>query len=285
MPATSQGNALLHWQRKIGNQAVQRHLNHLPGVTPANLQRNASPTSPISTAAKPNLLQRSWGDEKLDSRIEPESVSEVSAGCGVTKRKVTKETKKKGASDPFGSTSSKLLIEYAVDESGNVMLGCLKPEFAITIFSPYITSDEFVEKFTPLMERLWDKYEGNIQAFSEDRDVQNFNYYDQTMRHEEMHVGARMLAIYDLLPGYKQFLKDTDGLKKGEAHFLDMTDRYWASAWDEQAENVTPHERIHYLDARLMVEEYQQRAGTERPKQRTAAENLWDIAKGFLFSE
>lgn len=285
MPAASQGDALLHWQRKIGNQAVQRNLSKLPGVTPpATLQRNTPIAPTISTTNKPGLLQRGWGDEKLDARIEPKAVGEAKADCGVAKRKVTKLHKERGATDPFGSTESKLIVEYTVDESDHVTLGCLRPEFTITIFTPFITSDEFIEKFTPLMQKLWDKYKGNIQTFSEDRDVRNFNYYDQTMRHEEMHVGARMLAIYDLLPRYKRFLKDTDGLKKGEAHFLDMTDRFWASGWDEQAEIVTPHERIHYLDARLMVEEYQHRAGTERPK-RTATEKLWDIAKSFLFPE
>lgn len=271
LAVSSSSRQLLHLQRTIGNQALQRYL-----ATPAQTA-NATPMisrAPVLQAR----LQRSWGDEKLDSRIEPQKTGDADGACSVAKRKVTVQTKKKGATNPYGSTASKLYIDYSVSDDDRVTLGCLRPEFVITMYSPYITSENFVEEFTPLMEKLWDKYDGDIQAFSEDHAVRNFNYYDQTMRHEQMHVGARMMAIYDLLPRYKQFLKDTDGLKKGEAHFLEMTDRFWASGWDDEAETITPHERIHYLDARIMVEEYRSRAGTDKPKKKTLFDSVVDTA-------
>lgn len=255
IPAPEQ--SLLYLQRTIGNQAVQRYLNR--PIDAANLQ--VTPQKGAGT-----MLQRSWESEQLDSRVEAKAVSEVSAQCGLQKRKITYQTKDKKPTDPLGSTASHLTIEYAVDaETGQVTLGCMQPEYTITIFKPYVTSDNFVEKFTPLMEKYWNKYDGDMQKFSEDHAVGNFNYYDQTLRHEQKHADSRNLALMDLMPQYKRFLKDFDGLTKGEAHFIDLTNRYWKTAWDEGAENTIKHERIHYLDAVEMVEEYQRRVGDEPP--------------------
>jgi hypothetical protein len=281
-PATrTRNDSILYLQQTIGNQAVQRYLDGLTPVGSAqpSLQRAlASPAITVAAADPGALLQRSWGNEKLDSRVESQKVDEATEGCGVKKRKVEYNTQKKGPINPYGATASKLLIDYAVDDAGKVTLGCLRPEFIITIYSPYVTSDEFVEKFSPLMEMLWEKYEGDIDAFGKDSKVENFNYYDQTLRHEEMHVNARNLAVIDLLPQFKRFLKDSGGLEKGEAYFLDRVDFFWAAGWDDETEKKISHERIHELDARNMVEEYQRRAGTEKPKpEPSIIESVWDF--------
>ena len=272
---------ILYLQQTIGNQAVQRYLgNSTPlASTEPTLQR--APASPaISAGAHVPMIQRSWGSEKLDSRVEPQKQDAVTAGCGVKKRKVEYKTDKKGATDPYGSTQSKLLIDYAVDEADQITLGCLRPQFVVTIFSPYVTSENFVEEFSPLMDMLWEKYDGDIDAFGKDPKVANFNYYDQTMRHEEMHVNARNLAVIDLLPQFKRFLKDTDALKKGETYFLEKVDFFWAAGWDDETEKKISHERIHELDARNMVEEFQRRVGTEKPKPKqkpSLLESVWDF--------
>ena len=277
---STHNNSILYLQQTIGNQAVQRYLGDLSPARSAELTLQRASASPptISVAAHPSMLQRSWGSEKLDSRVEPKKIDAVTAGCGVKKRTVEYQTGKKGPIDPFGSTESKLTIEYAVDDAGQITLGCLRPQFVVTIFSPYVTSDEFVEEFSPLMDMLWEKYDGDIDAFGKDPKVGNFNYYDQTMRHEEMHVNARNLAVIDLLPQFKRFLKDTDALKKGETYFLEKVDFFWAAGWDDETEKKISHERIHELDARNMVEEYQRRAGTEKPKPKpTILESVWDF--------
>src|SRR5690606_25667174 len=120
---------ILRLQRTIGNQALQRYLNTPTATTPI-----------VSRVPSHPLLQRGKGDEKLDSRVEAQKTDDASMSCGVAKRKVVKQEKKRGPTDPFGSTASKLYIDYSVDEDDKVTLSCLRPEFVITIFTPYITS-------------------------------------------------------------------------------------------------------------------------------------------------
>lgn len=260
----SQNGTMLHWQRQIGNQAVQRHLDQLPGMIPDTVQR--TPSNQISRSTEQGTLQRDWDSDQLDSRIEPTSVGDTSGGCTVKKRTVDYITAPQPERGSYGSTASKLVVEYAVDDTGNITLGSLRPEFTVTIYTPFITSDDFVEAFTPLMEKFWDTYEGDMAKFSEDHDVGNFNYYDQTLRHEEKHVSARNLAVIDLVPQFKQFMKDSGALTKGEENFKERASYFWKSGWDEMTEAKITHKRIHELDARNMVDEYQRRVGTEKPK-------------------
>ncbi len=252
----SRPSGIMRLQQLIGNQQVMRTVNYVRANDPVSSQQ--LPGLRGITPGKRSVLQRFGEDDQLDSRIETKSVDSVSE-CSVAPRKVKFEEKERTPAGSFGTTGSQVTIEYSVDESGYIKLGKLRPLYTVTIFTPYVTSDKFVEKFTPLMEKLWDEYDGDIQAFSEDSAVRNFHYYDQTLRHEMQHVGSRQLALYDALDHYKDFLDMTDGLKKGEDHFKDMTDRFWATAWDDYTEQVVTHERIHYLDALQMVREYQQR--------------------------
>jgi hypothetical protein len=245
----------MRMHQTMGNQAVMRAVNYVRLNDPASSQQ-LPPVRGIASGVQRTLIQREEHD--LEPRVDIENVG-TAGEMKVEPRKVEIQEKDQKTGDPFGSTASHVTIEYAVDESGQVSVGSLRPNYTITIYTPYITSDEFIEKFTPLMQKLWEKYDGDIAAFSEDTEVRNFHYYDQTLRHEMQHVGARQLALYDALKQYKHYLKDSGGLTKGEDVFKEKTDYYWRVAWNEGAEKVIPHERIHYLDALQMVREYQQR--------------------------
>ena len=254
-PATRvRPHGITRMQQTVGNQHMLRAVNYVR-LNNAESSRQLPAVRGISTH-KDTVLQRAEHD--LEPRVDVENVGSVSTSK-VEQRKVEFKEDERKTGDPFGSTESHVTVEYAVDESGHITLGNLRPNYVVTIYTPYITHDEFIEKFTPLMEKLWDKYDGDIEAFSNDMEVRNFHYYDQTMRHEMKHVSARQLALYDALPQYKRFLKSMDALNKGEDFFKEQSDYYWRVAWNEGAENVITHERIHYLDALQMVREYQQR--------------------------
>jgi len=193
-------------------------------------------------------------------------VSAVEGRPVIKEKSVTYEEEKKTTTTGFGATESKVSIDYAVDpETGAVTVGALRPEYIVTTYTPAVQPGEFVREFGPIMETLWDKFDGNMQAFSESYAVRNFNYAPQTLRHENMHVAVRQLALKDLLPEYLGYLKRTKALASVR-EFLNATDMYMRVAWNERCEKIMPHERIHYLDAVTMVEEYRQRAAEEEEK-------------------
>lgn len=242
---------LLHLQQTVGNQAVRRSIEGRGGI-----------------------IRRAPGS--LDSRVDPVEVTAADATPVVKERKVSYEEARKGANDPFGATESNVRIEYSVDDTGAVTVGALRPEYVVTLYTPVIQSDEFVEKFGPIAGLLWDRHGGNMAEWAQSSEVANFNYGPQTLRHENMHVAARQLALRDILPGYLGFLKRT-GARSSVSQFLEKTDLYFRVAWNERAEQIAPHERIHYLDAVTMLEEYRQRAATEPKKPKDALDYVKDF--------
>jgi len=245
-PGVTQGSRhpLLQLQRTVGNQAVLRHIEAKGGPAPA-----ADGVGDI-----------------VDSRIELERVDSVPAKPVLKERKVTYKEAKSAANTSLGTTESKLTIEYAVDETGRISIGAIRPEYVITIYTPYVSREEFVPKFGPIMEKLWDEHDGNMQSFSESADVRNFNYEPQTKRHEEMHVASRQLALRDLVRKYLDFLGDNGLLTGSVTAFTEKTHFYWKVAWDERVKEIVTHDQIYYLDAVTMVEEYRQRASEVEEK-------------------
>ena len=238
-------NPILELQRTVGNRAVGRTLE--------SLRRARGPIRRES--------------DIVDSRIDMAAVAEVPAKPVLRERKVTYKEAKSTAITSIGTAASNLTIEYSVDDTGRISVGALQPEYVITIFTPYISYSEFVPKFGPIMETLWDKHGGNMQSFSESAAVRGFNYEPQTRRHEEMHVNSRQLALRDKLPEYLSFLRDNKLLTSGVSKFIEKSHFYWKVAWDERVEEIIAHEQIYYLDAVQMVEEYRHRAPDEDPEE------------------
>ncbi len=241
-------NAILQLQHTIGNRAVQRQIE-------AALAREGRGPG--------------GGVDIVDTRVELVEVA-VASKPSLKERKVTYKEEKETPTSSLGTTESKLTIEYAVDaETGAISIGAIRPEYVITISTPYIGREDFVRKFGPIMEKLWDQYDGDIMAFSKSADVRNFHYEPQTKRHEEMHVTSRQLALRDIVPDYLGYMRREGFLDAGVSKFKDQTHFYLKTAWDEKVEKIVSHEQIYYLDAVTMVEEYRQRMSEEE------AEDPW----------
>jgi hypothetical protein len=234
---------LVQLQRIVGNQAVQRRIE----------------------SERPSAAATESGGDIVDTRIELQRVDSVPPKPVLKERKVTYKEEKSAANTSLGTAESKLTIEYAVDEKGRISVGALRPEYIITIYTPYVSSEDFVSKFGPIMDKLWDEHDGNMQSFSESADVRNFNYEPQTRRHEEMHVASRQLALRDRVPDYLGFLNDNGLLDGSVTKFIEKTHFYWKVAWDERVKEIITHEQIYYLDV-AMVEEYRQRASEAEPR-------------------
>lgn len=204
------------------------------------------------------------GVEIVDSRVDLVEVASVEGKPTLKERKVTYKEEKGAANTGLGATESKVTIEYAVDPvSGEIRVGAIRPEYIITIYTPYVSREDFVSKFGPIMDLLWETHKGDIMSFSQSSEVRGFNYEPQTKRHEEMHVASRQLALRDIVPQYVGYMKRTGYLTKGVGTFLHQTNQYFKVGWDDRVEEIVKHEWIYYLDAAAMVEEYRQRMSEE----------------------
>ncbi|MEX0782909.1 MAG: hypothetical protein WD557_09680 [Dehalococcoidia bacterium] len=238
-----QGPGILQLQRIVGNRAVQRRIE-------AALRGPDGPES--------------GGADITDSRIDLVEVASVEGKPTLKQRKVTYKEQKKTAPDGLGATESRVTIEYAVDaETGEIRVGSIRPEYIVTIYTPYVSYGEFVRQFGPIIEKLWTEHGGDIMAFSQSREFLRFHYEPQTRRHEEMHVASRQLALRDQVPRYLKYMRDNGFFTAGVSKFEDQTHFYLKVGWDERVEEIVSHEQIYFLDAQTMVEEYRQRASEE----------------------
>ncbi len=252
-----QAHDILKLQRAVGNQAVQRRFEARRGPEEA----------------------ASDGTDIVDSRVDLVRVDSVEGKPSLKERKVTYKDAKSAANTSLGTAESKLTIEYAVDaETGEIRVGAMRPEYIITIYTPYVASGEFVRKFGPIMETLWDEHGGDVMAFSQSNAVRGFNYEPQTRRHEEMHVASRQLALRDQVPRYLKYMRDNGFFGAGVSKFEEQTHFYLKVGWDERVKEIVTHDRIYFIDAQTMVEEYRQRASEEEDPWFTAVAK----AKSFL---
>ena len=255
-----QAHDILKLQRAVGNQAVQRRFEARRGPDAAG----------------------DGGVDIVDSRVDLVRVDSVEGKPSLKQRKVTYKEEKKSVTTGVGATQSNLTIEYALDESGEVRVGAIRPEYVITIYTPTVTRERFVREFGPIMDKLWTECDGDVMAFSKLSAVQRFNYEPQTKRHEEMHVASRQLALRDKVPDYLGYMKKEGLFSKGVATFVHQTNLYFRSAWDARVEEIVAHEQIYFIDAMAMVEEYRARASEEEDPWFAAVAK----AKSFLgFSE
>jgi hypothetical protein len=245
---------MLQLQRMVGNRAVQRRVE-------AALRRLDGPDS--------------GGVDKTDSRVELKEVASVEGKPALKERKVTYKEAKPASPGDLGATESKVTIEYAVDAAtGEIRVGAIRPEYTITIYTPYVSYGAFIREFGPIIEKLWEDYGGDIRAFSESPEFLGFHYEPQTMRHEQMHVSSRQLALRDMVPDYLDYTNRMGYFSKGVGDFLHQTGQYFRTRWNERVEEIVTHEDIYYLDAVTMVEEYRQRMSEEEEPEEEGVSGL-----------